>query len=244
MSPTETTLHSLTQSIVSCERCPRLRNYCRDVAIAKRAASRDQTYWARPVPGFGDPRARIVIVGLAPAAHGANRTGRMFTGDGHLGSGDFLMTALHANGLASVPDSRAIDDGQSLSSVWITAAVRCAPPDNKPTPTEIATCHSHLLAEIALLTEARVLVALGRIAFDACLKLLADRGAPLVPKPAFAHGAVASGTGRLSVLASYHPSRQNTQTGRLTPAMLREVFGKAKTVAGLTAVGTTSGEAR
>ena len=176
------------------------------------------------MPGFGDPNARIVIVGLAPAAHGANRTGRMFTGDGDHGSGDFLMTALHANGLANVPFSRSVGDGLALTGAWLTAAVRCAPPDNKPSPQEIAACHAHLLAETQLLRHARVYVALGRIAFDACLRLLTDRGTVLRPKPAFAHGVVVNTPGGKVLIASYHPSRQNTQTGRLTPAMLREVF--------------------
>jgi uracil-DNA glycosylase family 4 len=222
----------VTTAIVTCDRCPRLRTYCSRVAVDKRAAYRDDTYWGRPVPGFGDPGARIVLVGLAPAAHGANRTGRVFTGDGHGGSGDFLMTALHANGLASQPFSRSMDDGLTLTGAWITAAVRCAPPGNKPTPEEIANCHLHLTAELALLRHTRVLVPLGRIAFDACLRLLADRGQQPSPKPRFVHGGVVKTTAGPIIVTSYHPSRQNTHTGRLTPAMLRDVFGTARTLAG------------
>jgi uracil-DNA glycosylase family 4 len=222
------TLESVTRAVVQCDRCPRLRRYCRQIAIDRRAAFRDHEYWARPVPGFGDPNARIVIIGLAPAAHGANRTGRMFTGDGDHGSGDFLMTALHANGLANVPFSRSADDGLALTDAWLTAAVRCAPPDNKPTSEEIAACHAHLRAETQLLRQARVYVALGRIAFDACLRLFADGGTAVAPKPAFKHGAVATTADGRILIASYHPSRQNTQTGRLTPSMLREVFRVAR----------------
>ena len=170
------TLAAVRRDVVACARCARLRTYCERIATEKRAAYRDETYWAKPVPGSGDPAARIVIVGLAPAAHGANRTGRMFTGDGAGGSGDFLATALHATGLASQPFSRDAGDGQTLTDTWILAAVRCAPPDNKPTPEEIAHCHTHFRAEVDALPRARVLVALGRIAFDACLRLLAERG--------------------------------------------------------------------
>jgi uracil-DNA glycosylase family 4 len=222
-------LQRLARTIETCESCARLRQYCRRIGAAKRAAFQTDTYWARPVPGFGDPHARIVIVGLAPAAHGANRTGRMFTGDGAGGSGDFLMTALHSNGLASQPHSRSADDGLTLRNVWLTAAVRCAPPDNKPLPSEIHTCRRHLDAELALLPSARVIVALGRIAFDSCWPVLADsRGR----KPAFAHGAIARTAGDRCLLASYHPSRQNTHTGRLTPAMLASVFRRAIELAG------------
>jgi uracil-DNA glycosylase len=219
-------LDDVRREIIACERCARLREYCTRVGQEKRAAFRHDTYWTKPVPGFGDPSARIVLVGLAPAAHGANRTGRNFTGDGAGGSGDFLMAALFANGLASQPFSRSIDDGLELRDAWIAAAVRCAPPDNKPTPQEIATCHRHLRAELSALPRAQVYVALGRIAFDACLRLLAERGARTKPRPAFVHGARYR-TGAGTVVASYHPSRQNTNTGRLTPAMLRSVFRKA-----------------
>jgi uracil-DNA glycosylase family 4 len=223
-------LASVRREIVACEICPRLREFCQRIGREKRAAFRDKTYWTKPVPGFGDPAARIVLVGLAPAAHGANRTGRVFTGDGMGGSGDFLMAALHANGLANQPFSRSIDDGLALTDAWIAAAVRCAPPDNKPTPSEIANCRPHLHAELAALPNARVYVALGRLAFESCWRLLVERGVPAKPRPAFAHGAVyrtAAGT----IVASYHPSRQNTHTGRLTPSMLRSVFRKARAAA-------------
>ena len=217
--------------VSSCEACARLRAYCRRIALEKRAAFRSDTYWARPVPGFGDPRARIVIVGLAPAAHGANRTGRMFTGDGTGGSGDFLMTALHANGLASQTHSQSASDGLALNDVWITAAVRCAPPDNKPLPAEIAACRQHLAREIALLPNARVFVALGKIAFDSVWPVLAEPTAG-VRKPTFGHGTIAMAASGMRLLASYHPSRQNTHTGRLTPAMLAKIFKQALALAG------------
>lgn len=218
-------LPAVRAAIISCDRCPRLRQYCRRIGVEKRKAFRDETYWTKPVPGFGDPSARIVLVGLAPAAHGGNRTGRVFTGDGAGGSGDFLMTALHANGLANQPFSRGVDDGLQLIDTWIAAAVRCAPPGNKPTPEEIATCHPHLRAEIAALPRAQVFVALGRIAFDACWRLIGERhDGPKLRRPAFAHGAMWRHPGLPALVASYHPSRQNTHTGRLTPAMLRSVF--------------------
>jgi uracil-DNA glycosylase len=213
-------------AIIACARCPRLRRYCERVAREKRAAFRKDIYWGRPVPGFGDPEARILVLGLAPAAHGANRTGRNFTGDGPGGSGDFLMAALHANGLANQAFSRSIDDGLELRNAWIAAVARCAPPQNKPTPREIANCHVHLRAEIDALPRLRVYVALGRIAFDACWRLLAERGIKLRKRPAFEHGAVYPQPGGPTIVASYHPSRQNTNTGRLTPTMLRDVFRK------------------
>ncbi len=224
------TLSEVRAAIITCDSCSRLREYCTRIGVEKRAAFRNDTYWTKPVPGFGDPAARIVLIGLAPAAHGANRTGRNFTGDGVGGSGDFLMAALHANGLANQPYSRSPDDGLELRGAWIAAAVRCAPPDNKPTPQEIANCHRHLRAELAALEQARVYVALGRIAFDACWRLLAERGAGLTPRPPFAHGAVYR-TRAQTVVAAYHPSRQNTHTGRLTPAMLRSAFRKARAAA-------------
>ena len=220
-------LITVQRDIVTCTRCARLRTYCERIGREKRAAYRNEIYWAKPVPGFGDPDARMVLIGLAPAAHGANRTGRNFTGDGAGGSGDFLMAALHANGLANQPTSRDRDDGLELRDAWICAAVRCAPPDNKPTPREIANCHRHLRAEIDALPNARVYVALGRIAYDACWRLLADRGARPKKRPPFEHGGVYRSPGAPTIVAAYHPSRQNTHTGRLTPAMLRGAFRKA-----------------
>jgi uracil-DNA glycosylase family 4 len=216
------------RAIVECRRCPRLRAYCERVAREKRAAYRDESYWGRPVPGFGDPAARLLVVGLAPAAHGANRTGRLFTGDGPGGAGDFLMRAMHAAGFASQPTSRHRDDGLLLRDAYIAAAVRCAPPDNRPTSEEIAACAAHLEAELAALPRVQVLVALGRIAHEACWTLLERRGAIPRPRPPFVHGAVHTPPGGPAIVASYHPSRQNTQTGRLTPAMLRAVFASAR----------------
>src|SRR5581483_10043159 len=175
------------QQIVTCERCDRLRTYCARIAHEKRRAYRDEIYWGKPVPGFGDPRARLLLVGLAPAAHGANRTGRVFTGDGIGGSGDFLMAALHRAGFANIATSHRPDDGLTLRDAFIAAAVRCAPPDNKPTPEEIARCLPHLDAEIAALTRVTVVVALGRIGFDAYLALLKHRGIVVRPKPLFGH---------------------------------------------------------
>ena len=225
-----TELEAARAAIVSCTRCSRLRAYCGRIAVDKRAAFRQDIYWALPVPGFGDPHARVVLVGLAPAAHGANRTGRMFTGDGTGGSGDFLMAALHANGFASQPVSRSADDGLTLHDAWIVAAARCAPPDNRPTPEEIANCRVHLQAEVRALPRARVFVALGRIAFEACWRLI-DAPGLRRPRPVFAHGATFRLDDGRAILASYHPSRQNTQTGRLTPAMLRSVFRAARRLA-------------
>ena len=169
-----TDLLRVREAIIHCERCPRLRRYCERIGREKRAAYRNDTYWAKPVPGFGDPNAQIVVIGLAPAAHGANRTGRNFTGDGAGGSGDFLMAAMHANGFASQPTSRSRDDGLALIDAWIAAAVRCAPPANKPTPAEVQACHPHLRAELGALPNVRVLVALGRIAYDAVWRLIAE----------------------------------------------------------------------
>jgi uracil-DNA glycosylase family 4 len=230
-------LADVRAAIVGCERCTRLRDYCRRVGREKRAAFRGETYWAQPVPGFGDPDAAIVLIGLAPAAHGANRTGRNFTGDGAGGSGDFLMAALHANGLANQPTSRSPDDGLLLRHAWIAAAVRCAPPDNTPTPEEIANCHTHLRAEIRALRNVRVYVPLGRIAFDACWRLLKEDAVAPPARPAFSHGVAYRNADGSAVVASYHPSRQNTHTGRLTPAMLRRVFRTAVALAQLDRAG-------
>jgi uracil-DNA glycosylase len=221
-------LARVREAIITCERCPRLRDYCRRIGREKRAAYRNETYWARPVAGFGDPAAKIAIIGLAPAAHGANRTGRNFTGDGAGGSGDFLMAALHANGLANQPTSRNPDDGLVLKNAWIGAAVRCAPPDNMPTPAEIAACQPHLIAELSALPHLRVYVALGRIAYDACWRIFGGSS-----RPPFAHGArYRTHDGRV-VISAYHPSRQNTNTGRLTSPMLRQVFRVAAKAAGI-----------
>jgi uracil-DNA glycosylase family 4 len=217
--------------IIACERCARLRTYCQRIGREKRAAYRHETYWAKPVPGFGDPNARVVFIGLAPAAHGANRTGRNFTGDGGGGSGDFLMSALHANGFANQTTSQRADDGLVLTDAWIAAAVRCAPPDNKPTPREIANCEPHLIAELDALPNLRVYVALGRIAFDAILRLFAKRGWKLPKRPLFEHGGVIRIPGAPVIVCAYHPSRQNTHTGRLTQPMLRSAFRTAKRLA-------------
>jgi uracil-DNA glycosylase len=221
------TLDRIRQEIVGCNRCARLRTYCQRIATEKRKAYRDDVYWGKPVPGFGDPRARVLVLGLAPAAHGANRTGRVFTGDGGGGSGDFLFTAMHAAGLANQTTSQRIDDGLTLKDAYILSAVRCAPPDNKPTPEEIAACHPHLVAEVAALPRVRVIVALGRIGFDAAWRLLAARGVTMKPRPPFGHGLVHRPANGPDVIASYHPSRQNTNTGKLTPPMLAEVFRRA-----------------
>src|SRR5687767_5541458 len=183
-------LSKVHHDIITCSKCERLRTYCGEIARVKRAAFRNHTYWAKPVPGFGDPAARVLVLGLAPAAHGANRTGRVFTGDGGGGSGDFLMTALHRNGFASIPTSQSIQDGLQLKDAFIAAAVRCAPPGNTPTPEEILTCQSHLEAELAQLRNIQVVVLLGKIAFDAWWRVMAGKGMIAKPRPAFGHGVV------------------------------------------------------
>jgi uracil-DNA glycosylase len=222
-----TRLDEIRAAIVACGSCPRLRTYCARIAREKKAAHRDDVYWGKPVPGFGDPRARLLIVGLAPAAHGGNRTGRTFTGDG---SGDFLMSALHRTGFANIPTSRTADDGLRLTDAYILAAVRCAPPDNKPLPEEIVRCRRHMVAEIGALPQVRVVVALGKIGHDAYLAYLAEaHGIRPRPRPAFAHAAEARlGRGLPVLLDSYHPSRQNTNTKKLTPDMMRSVFLRAR----------------
>jgi uracil-DNA glycosylase family 4 len=207
-----------------------LRSYCAEIGRVKRAAFRHDTYWARPVPGFGDPKAHLLILGLAPAAHGGNRTGRVFTGDGGGGSGDFLMAALHRHGFASIPTSRAIDDGLTLTDAYIAAVVRCAPPDNKPTPEEIHACRPHLHAELQHLPNVRVVVALGKIAFDTWWSVMREKGVAIKPRPTFGHGLVCNVAGSPIVIGSYHPSRQNTHTGKLTPKMMSDVFRKAATI--------------
>jgi uracil-DNA glycosylase len=215
------------EQIVTCDRCRRLREYCQRIATIKKAAHRDDVYWGRPVPGFGDPLARVLILGLAPAAHGANRTGRVFTGDGGGGSGDFLMRALHENGFASAPVSQRRDDGLTLTDAFIAATVRCAPPDNKPTPEEVLACRVHLDAEWDALPRVEIVVTLGRISFDACWARLARRGVLVRPRPPFAHCAEYEARGGPLVIGSYHPSRQNTNTGRLTATMMHDVFALA-----------------
>jgi uracil-DNA glycosylase family 4 len=229
-----TRLADVHHAIVSCERCPRLRSYCQDVAREKKRAYRDDTYWGRPVPGFGDPHARLLLVGLAPAAHGANRTGRVFTGDGIGGSGDFLMAALSRIGFANRPTSTHADDGLRLTDAFISMAVRCAPPANKPAPDEIARCLDHLEAEVAQLPRLRVVVALGQIGFDAWLQLLKRRGARVPsPRPRFGHGEsvrIDAGTSGMPewLVGCYHPSRQNTNTGKLTAEMMDAAFKTAR----------------
>lgn len=217
------------KAVVACEACPRLRAYCRRIAHDKKRTHRDDTYWGRPVPGFGDPLARLLLVGLAPAAHGANRTGRVFTGDG---SGDFLMAALHRTGFASIPTARRADDGLRLSDAYILSAARCAPPDNKPLPEELIRCRVHLDAEVAALPRVQVVVALGKIAFDTWLQWTKRQGTAVSPRPPFGHGVAVEfaplSPWRLPVLLGcYHPSRQNTNTGTLTPEMMEDVFRHA-----------------
>jgi uracil-DNA glycosylase len=222
-------LAAIHQAIVDCNACPRLRNYCQEIARRRRAAYRDFEYWGRPVPGFGDPRARLLVIGLAPGAHGANRTGRVFTGDGVGGSGDFLMRAMHAHGFATLPWSRGIDDGLGLRDAYIAAAVRCAPPANKPTRDEFIRCQPHLETEWDALTRVEVVLCLGRLAFEACWRVLAARGIRMPsPRPAFAHGAVTRPTHGPVVVSAYHPSRQNTHTGRLTDRMMSDVFEECR----------------
>lgn len=217
---------AVNEEIVGCARCPRLRAYCRRVAREKKRLYRDSTYWGKPVPGFGDPKARLLVVGLAPAAHGANRTGRMFTGDS---SGNWLYEALHRHGFANRPNSVSRDDGLELTDCYIAAAARCAPPGNKPSLQELARCARYLAAETQLLTGIRVVLALGRIAHDSWLKAagwwaaLASR-----ERPAFAHNATARLPDGMILVSSYHPSRQNTNTGKLTAAMWDVVFKRIR----------------
>jgi uracil-DNA glycosylase family 4 len=226
-------LAALTDEIVACRRCPRLVEWRERVAREKVKRFRDEPYWGRPVPGFGDPDARILLVGLAPAAHGGNRTGRVFTGDA---SGDFLWASLHGCGLADRPASRRADDGLILTDTYIAAAVRCAPPANQPTNDERDACAPFLLREMSLLPKLRVIVALGQFGWDAALRALADRGHPVRPKPRFGHGAEAS-IGPYVLLGTYHPSQQNVYTRRLTAPMLDAVLRRAQELAAVVAVG-------
>jgi uracil-DNA glycosylase len=224
-----TGLAALSAEIIECRRCPRLVEWREQVARDKVKRFRDETYWGRPLPGFGDPEARILLVGLAPAAHGGNRTGRVFTGDA---SGDFLWASLYSLRLADRVASRRADDGLTLSGVYVAAAVRCAPPANKPTIEERDTCAPFLVREIDLLSELRVVVALGQFGWDAALRALAGAGQqPVVrPKPRFGHGAEAD-IGRYWLLGSYHPSQQNTFTGRLTRPMFEDVLRRGIEIA-------------
>jgi uracil-DNA glycosylase len=226
--PRSTALEPLAAEISECRACPRLVAWREHVATEKRAAFKDETYWARPVPGFGDPRARIAIVGLAPAAHGGNRTGRIFTGDR---SGDFLFASLHRVGFASQPTSQRRDDGLELRDLFVTAAVKCAPPANKPAPAERDECRPYLVRELQLLDRLRVIVGLGAFAYEAAWAACRDAGFELpLRRPRFAHGLEVA-SGRLTILGAFHPSQQNTFTGKLTPAMLDRVFRRAKELA-------------
>ena len=223
-------LEALRDEIVECRRCPRLVAWREAVAREKVARFRDEPYWGRPAPGFGDPDARILIVGLAPAAHGANRTGRVFTGDA---SGDFLWTALHAVGLADRPSSRRANDGLTLRGVRVAAAVRCAPPANRPTIEERDACAPFLARELAALDTVRVILALGQFGWDAVLRVLARAGEAVPrPRPRFGHGAEVT-IGEHLLIGSYHPSQQNTFTGRLTAPMFTAVLARARDVADL-----------
>ncbi len=222
------TLAALSAEIEACRLCPRLVAWREQVAREKRAAYAGEAYWGRPVPGFGDAAAWLLVVGLAPGAHGSNRTGRMFTGDR---SGDWLYRSLHRAGLASRPVASARGDGLVLHGAYITAVVRCAPPGNKPETAEWARCRPYFERELALLPGVRVIVALGGYAFDRVLRVLAEAGRPIPrPAPRFGHGVEVALGGDLTVLACYHPSQQNTFTGKLTEAMLDEVWARAKAV--------------
>jgi uracil-DNA glycosylase family 4 len=223
-------LAQLEQEIVSCFACPRLVEWRELVAREKRASFADWTYWGRPVPGFGDPDARILVLGLAPAAHGANRTGRVFTGDR---SGDWLFAALHRAGLANQPTSTRRDDGLALEGCWVTAAVRCAPPANKPLPEERDRCLPYAVRELQALRNVRVIVCLGAFAWAAGLRVRSEAsGIPVPrPRPAFGHGAELD-DGAPSLLGCFHPSQQNTFTGKLTESMIDDVFARARELAG------------
>ncbi len=211
---------ALHDEIVGCRACPRLVAWREQVALDKRAAYRDEEYWGRPVPGFGDPDATVLVLGLAPAAHGANRTGRVFTGDR---SGDFLFASMHRTGFANQPSSVGADDGLRLAGAWITAAVRCAPPANAPTPAERDACRPFLVRELSLLRRMRVVVCLGAFGYAAACAVLGVR-----PRPRFAHGLEVTAPDGRTLVCSYHPSQQNTFTGRLTPPMLDEVLTRAR----------------
>jgi uracil-DNA glycosylase family 4 len=225
------TLKTLNARIVACDRCPRLGEFCAEVARVRRRAYADWEYWGKPVPSFGDEQAQVLALGLAPGAHGSNRTGRPFTGDG---SGDFLFPVLHEAGFASQPFATSRNDGMKLTDLWISAVVRCAPPANKPTPEEQRNCAPWLDQEFSLLKNLRVVVCLGRIAFDGLLAHAERTGKlPARARLGFAHGAEYALPGGLTVIASYHPSLQNTNTGKLTRPMFLTVFQRARELAGL-----------
>ena len=218
-----TPLARLERDVISCRNCPRLVDWREQVAVEKRAAYRDEEYWGRPIPGFGDPGARIVVLGLAPAAHGANRTGRVFTGDR---SGDWLFRAMHRAGLANQPESVSVDDGLELTGAWVTAAVKCAPPANKPTPDERDACAPFLEREFAALDQAQVVVCLGQFGYQAACAHFGVR-----PRPKFGHGVEVAVPGGPTLICSFHPSQQNTFTKRLTEPMLDAVFSRAAALA-------------
>ena len=221
---------SIERAVVACTRCPELRAYCATVAREKKRSYADQTYWGKPVPAFGDPDARVVLVGLAPGAHGSNRTGRMFTGDA---SGDFLYPALYRAGFASHDFATGRDDGMTLRDCIITSAGRCAPPKNKPTPRQLRNCFPYLVEEFDALKNLRVAIALGRIGFEAIVRALTERGYIFESKPTFGHLAESvahSAAHSITLLSSFHPSRQNTNTGKLTIPMFDAVFARARTI--------------
>lgn len=219
-------LESIRRRVIRCRRCPRLREHCTTTARVKRRAYRDETYWGKPVPGFGDPRARLFLLGLAPAAHGANRTGRVFTGDR---SGDFLFAALHRAGFANQPEARAVDDGLKLTDAYVSAAVRCAPPGNRPSREEAENCRPFLLDELAALKRVKVVLALGKFGHDAYLHMLKGQGEEVVMnRYRFGHGARHRPPGGRVLLDTFHPSQQNTFTGRLKPRDLDRVLKMAR----------------
>ena len=223
MSGREAALAALEEQVTNCRRCPRLVAWREQVAREKRAAFADEEYWGRPVPGFGDPAAKVFVLGLAPAAHGGNRTGRVFTGDR---SGDWLFASMYRTGFANQPESVAIGDGLRLDGAWVSAAVRCAPPANKPTPAERDECLPYAAEELRLLKEVQVIVCLGQFGWDAACRLLALR-----PKPKFGHGAEHPLPDGRTLLATFHPSQQNTFTGKLTEPMIDAVFARARELA-------------
>lgn len=221
-------LATLNREVTACRRCPRLVAWREKVAREKKRAYMHCDYWGKPVPGFGDPNARVLIIGLAPGAHGSNRTGRPFTGDS---SGNFMYPVLHRTGFASQPDGKSRDDGLYLIDAYITAAARCAPPQNKPTPRELANCAPFLDREIAALAKVRIVVALGRIGFDAYLSYLKRSGVIDSKKPyAFGHGVEYRLPNALTLVGSYHPSNQNTNTGKLTEAMFTKLFQRVAAI--------------